>query len=326
MDDTSDMNKPNKARGPRSAEDRVKGLLVMLPWLVQERRAVPLTEMAEHFGMSVQHLVKDLELATLCGRPPYTPDQYIELIIDEDTVFASMPRFIENAPALTIAEGLAVLTALKSVQLIPGGASAVATNSLMAKLETVLAPHMEAIDVVITEPEHLATMNSACDAKESVEIVYFVPSRAELTEREITPEQIFNDHDHWYVRGFDSKTKSERTFRIDRIEEARRTGKRGKLLKSLAAAGKFFTSGNESLTLVTLDINASDSWMLDNYPTESVEKNQDGSIRVTLFATSEHWLGRLLVRLGPDTKVVSPRKWQKLRESTSSSILARYTS
>jgi hypothetical protein len=174
MDDTADMNKPNKARGPRSAEDRVKGLLVMLPWLVQERRAVPLTEMAEHFGMSVQHLVKDLELATLCGRPPYTPDQYIELIIDEDTVFASMPRFIENAPALTIAEGLAVLTALKSVQLIPGGASAVATNSLMAKLETVLAPHMEAIDVVISEPEHLAIMNSACDAKESVEIVYFV--------------------------------------------------------------------------------------------------------------------------------------------------------
>jgi predicted DNA-binding transcriptional regulator YafY len=57
-----------------------------------------------------------------------------------------------------------------------------------------------------------------------------------------------------------------------------------------------------------------------------VVKNQDGSIRVTLFATSEHWLGRLLVRLGPDTKVVSPRKWQKLRESTSSSILARYTS
>jgi len=35
------------------------------------------------------------------------------------------------------------------------------------------------------------------------------------TEREITPEQIFNDHDHWYVRGFDSKTKSERTFRIE---------------------------------------------------------------------------------------------------------------
>ena len=136
MDDTADMNKPNKARGPRSAEDRVKGLLVMLPWLVQGRRAVPLTEMAEHFGMSVQHLVKDLELATLCGRPPYTPDQYIELIIDEDTVFVSMPRFIENAPALTIAEGLAVLTALKSVQLIPGGASAVATNSLMAKLVT----------------------------------------------------------------------------------------------------------------------------------------------------------------------------------------------
>ena len=60
MDDTSDMNKPNKARGPRSAEDRVKGLLVMLPWLVQERRAVPLIEMAENFGMSVQHLVKDL--------------------------------------------------------------------------------------------------------------------------------------------------------------------------------------------------------------------------------------------------------------------------
>ena len=313
-----------RKRGPRSAEERVKGLLLMLPWLVQQGGPVELQAMADHFGMSVANLIKDLELATLCGRPPYSPADYIELIIDEDTVVATIPRFIEHAQRLTLAEGVAVLTALKSLQNVQGGTSSAPLNTLLDKLEKVLAPQLEALDVDLANPEHLETLRRAKDASESVLIDYFSPSRAEVSTREITPEQIFADRGRWYVRGHDSKANEERTFRVDRIEMAKRTGRAGRVLKSITSAGRFFGVGNDTLTKTTIDLKRDAEWILDNYPLESIETNADGTKRVTLYVTSEHWLGRLLVRLGPDATVVSPRKWQGLGRDTAKAVLKRY--
>lgn len=321
MDNTSSTV---RKRGPRSAEERVKGLLLMLPWLAQQSGPVDLQTMADHFGISKENLVKDLELATVCGRPPYTPADYIELIIDEDTAVATVSRFIEHPQSLTRAEGVAVLTAIKSLQTLQGGTSNTTLNSLLTKLESVLGAELEALDVDLSDPEHRAVLDAALEAEESVEISYFVPARLEISERTISPAQIFMDRGRWYVRGHDSKADAERTFRIDRIESAKRTGKKGQILKRITAVGKFFGSDNDSLTKTTIELSRNGEWMLDNYPVESIETNTDGTKRVTLFVTSEHWLGRLLVRLGPDAKVVSPAKWKNLGASTAKQILKRY--
>lgn len=321
-DQPSQNGKPR--RGPRRAEDRVKGLLVMLPWLVKQGGPVELSEMAERFDISVEHLIKDLELATLCGRPPYTPADYIELIIEDGSVVATMSRFIEHSPALTVSEGLAVLTALKSANGIAGSESEEALSSLMQKLERVLASYMDTIDVDLASPDHLGELREALTKNETVAIQYFAPAKAEITEREITPAQIFTDRGRWYVRGYDSKSADERTFRVDRIQSAQRTGRTGKVLRLLSAPGRFFSANNKSLTLVKIEIGPSDEWVIDNYPVESVTKQGDGRSVVALYATSEHWMGRLLVRLSPDAKVLEPRRWRSLRRTTAQTILARY--
>ena len=53
-------------RGPRPTGDRLRRLLVMLPWLM-ERGEVSVAEMCRRFELSEQELVKDLELAAMCG-------------------------------------------------------------------------------------------------------------------------------------------------------------------------------------------------------------------------------------------------------------------
>ena len=60
-----------KKRGPRSAGDRVAKLLVIIPWLVKRKR-VKLVDVAREFDMSVDDLVEDIMLASLCGVPPYS--------------------------------------------------------------------------------------------------------------------------------------------------------------------------------------------------------------------------------------------------------------
>jgi len=54
----------------RTAEQRLRRLLVMLPWLM-ERGEVPVAEVAARFEIDEADLIADLELVAMCGLPPY---------------------------------------------------------------------------------------------------------------------------------------------------------------------------------------------------------------------------------------------------------------
>ena len=60
----------SQRRGPRPTSERLRRLLVMLPW-VMEREVVAVAEVAERFDVSEAELVRDLELASMCGLPPF---------------------------------------------------------------------------------------------------------------------------------------------------------------------------------------------------------------------------------------------------------------
>ena len=71
--------------GPRNAQDRLRQLLVMLPWLM-EAGEVPLADVAERFGLTEAQVTKDLELVAMCGLPPYV-DEMIDVFVDEGRLF-----------------------------------------------------------------------------------------------------------------------------------------------------------------------------------------------------------------------------------------------
>jgi len=53
-----------KRRGPRSASERVAGLLIILPWLMKRKR-VRLSDVAKQFRMNEEDLVADLQMAAV---------------------------------------------------------------------------------------------------------------------------------------------------------------------------------------------------------------------------------------------------------------------
>ena len=59
-------------RGPRSAAQSFTGLLVMLPWIMQRKR-VKISTMAKQFGLTETELMDDIQMAAVCGVPPYSP-------------------------------------------------------------------------------------------------------------------------------------------------------------------------------------------------------------------------------------------------------------
>ena len=129
-------------RGPRPTGDRLRRLLVMLPWLM-ERGEVPVAEMCHRFELSEQELVKDLELAAMCGLPPFV-DEMVDVFIDEGVVFAGVPRLFTRPLALTAPEGFALLAAARVAMQLPGADADGALARALHKLAVALGD--DAID------------------------------------------------------------------------------------------------------------------------------------------------------------------------------------
>ena len=102
----------------RTAEERLGRLLVMLPWLM-ERGEAPLDEVAGRFGLTRGEVAADLELAAMCGLPPFV-DEMIDVFIDDDTVFVGVPRLFTRPLRLTAPEGFALVAAGRAAMQLPG--------------------------------------------------------------------------------------------------------------------------------------------------------------------------------------------------------------
>jgi proteasome accessory factor C len=109
-------------RGPQPLKDRMRRLLVMLPWLM-ERGSATLAEMCERFQVSERDLVSDLEQAAMCGLPPYL-DEVVDLFIDEGVAYVGVPRFFTRPLRLTAPEGFTLITAGRAALALPGPALA----------------------------------------------------------------------------------------------------------------------------------------------------------------------------------------------------------
>jgi len=104
--------------GPRNAEDRLRRLLVMLPWLM-ETGEVPLAEVARRFDMTETQVQSDLELVAMCGLPPFI-DEMIDVFVDDGVVFVGVPRLFTRPLRLTAPEAFSLLASARAAMQLPG--------------------------------------------------------------------------------------------------------------------------------------------------------------------------------------------------------------
>ncbi len=316
------MSRPSR----RTAEERLRRLLVMLPWLM-ERGETPLADVARHFDLTPEEVAADLELAAMCGLPPFV-DEMIDVFIDDDVVFVGVPRLFTRPLRLTAPEGFALVAAGRVAMQLPGADPEGPLGRGLKKLAAALGD--EAVVVDLPRPPGLAELidelTAAVRRIEQVEVRYWTASRDEVTERVITPRRIFSDHGDWYVVADDQRSGERRTFRIDRIEALRPTGVFDEPEDdeaSIAATGpQWFADGG--LPQVTLRLRPEARWAVERYPVDEVRTDRRGRIVATFPVASRPWLERLLLRLGPAAEVVKPADWKTVAADAARRVLARY--
>ncbi|PPK94701.1 proteasome accessory factor C [Kineococcus xinjiangensis] len=307
----------------RASTERLSRLLAMVPYLLRHP-GLPLAEAAAHFEIGEDELVRDLELLFVCGTPGHLPDDLIEAEWESGKVYIGNAEAIDRPLRLAVDEAVALLVGLRTLAEVPGLHDRDALDGALAKLsaaagDAARAAQSLAVDVRVddTDPgaaeQILATCRAALREHRRLRLRYLVPSRDESTEREVDPMRLLTVSGRWYLEGWCHRSEGVRLFRLDRIEAAEvldADGTPPAQAVSRDLAEDLFRPSPDDV-VVTLDLARQARWVVEYYPTESVEPAPPGEwapaeLRVRLRAADTRWVRRLLLRLGDGARVVDP--------------------
>ena len=309
-----------------AASDRIRRLLSLVPWVASHPDGVAIAEVCARFQIPEATLLADLDTLMMVGLPPYTPDTYVDVIVDDDRVRIA-PQWFDRPLRLTAEQALALVTAGESLLSVPGADPDGPLARGLAKVAGALGVERAVLEVDHgrAEPEVLGLLEAARDGHHPVVLDYYAYGRDERTERTVEPWAVYHDQGSWYVQGWCRLADGERVFRVDRIHTAR-------------ALDETFSPPDEAPTLgvfdpgpddpsVTLELAPSARLVTEQYPCQEIVELDDGGRRVTLVVTAAAWLERLLVRLGPEARVVEgPEDLVGAGRRAADRVLARYRS
>lgn len=306
----------------RSAAERLRRLLALVPWVVANDGPT-LAEVCERFDVGEEDLLEELDTVFLCGVHPFTPDLLMEVDIVEGRVYIRLADYFERPLRLTPEEGLALVASGAALLAVPGADPAGPLARALVKVAAVLGIDATgALEVVLgSVPEDvLAVLQEGVATAHQVEIDYYAYGRDERTVRTVEPWDVFTAAGEWYLTAWCHRASGERRFRVDRIGAARLLD--APFTPPAAVPPRAVYDAGPDDPRVVLELAPGARWVIEQYPVEQVEEQRDGHCRVTLAVSEPAWLERLLLRLGPEAAVVDGP--DGLGAGAARRILARY--
>jgi proteasome accessory factor C len=325
-----------------STADRLRRLLAILAWLAQVGEA-PIDETARRFDLTPEDLVTELEMAACCGVPPYTPDQLMEIVVTEDTVSVRVGTSLARPRRLSPSEGFALATSARALLAVPGSDDGGALSRALAKLDRALGG--EEIGVELDAPELLPLVRAALADRQLLHISYYSASTDRVTERDVAPLRLFASEGHWYLDAWCETADDLRRFRVDRINAAEAVDRgfppeavlpvepEGDDGGAEGGAGGGGGGGAGSLgpyipgpdsRRVRLSLDPATAWLVESIPSTGPPTPADDRVEVELFVGGDAWLERLLLRLGPDARVLDPPEYATLAAEAAARVLRTY--
>lgn len=303
---------------------RLRRLLAMVTWLAGRER-VKLAELAEQFEMSESEVERELMLVSMCGLPPYSPDQLIDVFVIDDVVEARIPEYFHRPRQLTASDGWSLLTAGKTLMAVPGADTAGPLARALDKLSEALGGTEGGIAIELDAPALLAQVQRASDNGDQIEIQYYSATRDATTTRVVDPMSVFLDNGHWYLEGYCHSAEKVLTFRIDRVEAVVPTGKPSAAPVASEGFRPIRVAPGADTEPVTITVGPHARWVVETYPVEQVDELKSGKLRITMTIAGDAFLERLLLRLGDDVTVNKPPAKKNMQAEAAARILARYS-
>lgn len=167
--------------GRSPVHERLRRLLLLVPY-VARHQGISVEELSGALGLAKETLLQDLDLLAMIGRPPFQPDDYIDIYTDNDRVYVDLDQRLSAPPRLTAAEAAALTTAAELQQ----GTRSEALASAISKLERVIPPGardrwremVQRLDVSLSPDRHFRPEPARSSEKGAEVRVRFSPRAA----------------------------------------------------------------------------------------------------------------------------------------------------
>jgi len=294
--------------------DRISRLLALVPWLAK-RPGITLTQTAEHFGISVETLTKDLWQLVLCGLPGYGPDQLVDIDFwDDDRIWVHDPQTLTVPMRISSDEAIALSIDLRRMNQIPGVAEKDTINRLIAKMDAVTG---SAVSVVATSSEDQITQSELIESALAKNLSLnfdYSSAKDDHSRRNVAPIRVFSVDDYLYLTAWCEQAEAVRSFRFDRMADLRS----GEPLLHADADSPVEVSGLSDLALAPtalVRIDPTIAWVTEEVWVSRVPDNpglqKDGQILISVPYLSKEWLIRWILSMAGAATVLEPTAFAK---------------
>jgi proteasome accessory factor C len=341
---------------PSGAKDQVARLLTLVPYL-HSHPEVRLDQTAEAVGSTPEQVVKDLGVLFMCGLPGGYPDDLIDVDLDaledpeegglrlEGVIRISNADYLARPLRLTPTEASALIVALRAMRGTAPDDTREVVDRALAKLEAAAASTPGGTALVEPGADDdsaavrlRASLEDAVARQRQVRLTYYVPARDEESERVVDPRGVITANGVAYLDAWCHSAEAPRLFRLDRIHEA---AVLDSAVETAPEPPRDLSDGlfqrSQETTLVTLELQPPARWVIEYYQVEAVRPVRgrgrassrargSGPVQVDMLVADHRWLLRLLMRLAPHAKVVSPPELDQQFRDTAQRTLRQYAS
>jgi proteasome accessory factor C len=325
---------------------RIQRILTLIPYL-RNHPGVRVEELEAFCGAPAAEILADLNRILLCGVPPYLPDDYIGVYVDDGKVEIRFAEHFRRPVRFTLPEALALKLAIESLP--SGGDEAYrdARRLLTEKIGRILGQEAaeqgggsklegkRAVEDRLAaisgkgptygfpparkrNEEVLAVIIPALDARPryEVEIEYYSASSDQMRLRAVRPFGLVDKSGEHYLVSHDSATGEVRSFRVDRIRRARALPERTFELPAKWSLEKYERNEMNFRRRFPLAVKVRFDRSVARYVRESrredkIEEQKDGSLTVTMKVANVPWLLNEVLQYGAAAEVMEPEEMRK---------------
>jgi proteasome accessory factor C len=311
--------------------ERINRILFILSYVAQNQ-GVPLEDLAREVNLRPHELTRELEFMLLIGKPPFRPDDYVDIYVEDQRVYIEFDQMLNRPLRLTRPEATALLM---SLQLLDPEVDPEAVRSLRAKIEQVIADAVDPASrledrILLDQPSrpvsaHFASLRKAIERRKKVRIEYYSLTRDTTSRRVIRPYLLLKNLDYWYVTGYCETRRSLRTFKFERILSVE------VLPRSFPApadfdAGRYKAAFLQSLGQRQLAIYFDRKvapWIREQWG-DSVREGEDEGVILTLFSETLEYPSRVILSYAPHARPLSPPEFVEKVSSEARKLLDLY--
>jgi predicted DNA-binding transcriptional regulator YafY len=315
------------------APEHLARTMSLLSYLLDEKRPELVTwhALQSDLGLTREEVEEDLGLINLVNFGGGTYALTAEAVVEGVEVVREVMADVFSQPArLSPAMAKALVLALDLVGdtfSVEGLESLATVREKVDRLvgEPHSRPTVIVDEVMPPDPQVVAVLNRAIRDHSLVEINYFTASRGALGERLVEPYLLFHSPDGWYLEAYCRKAGAQRTFRLERICEARSTGatfaRRAELDLRRRRTGESPAAEATAWATVVFD----PRW--HTYLKERGAKctlRHDGQVEAHVPYLEETWIAQEVVRYLGDAVLESPASARGKIRDTAAALASRY--